>query len=783
MQRNVLEYLEEAAARCPEKAAFTDEEEALSYRELVTAAKTIASFLVAHTGGAAGQPVAVFCGRNIRSLAAFFGAVYSGNFYVPIDGKLPAERIRTMLDTLQPAAVIAADGGGVAEDVLPPGCAVFSYEEMLDAPLMEEELAQRRRGQLDTDPLYAIFTSGSTGTPKGVLVSHRSVIDLVEQFEKVFAFGPQVVFGNQAPFDFDISVKDIYMTLKCGGTLHVLPKSFFISPIKLIRCLNGRKINTLIWSVSAMRILENLKAFRKERPQYLQKILFSGETMPCRVLNYWRSSMPETTFVNVYGPTEITCNCTYYIVDREYPDDGVLPIGEPFENTGILLLAEDGMPAACGEIGEICVKGTCLALGYYRDPERTAQAFCQNPLHGDYPERIYRTGDLGRRDAAGQLYYVSRADHQIKHMGHRIELGELEAAAMSLSAIEAACCIFDRQANKILMFYQAEEACDMELIAALGKKLPKYMCPNRVIWQRALPLNKNGKLDRVALQRQVESAGEGSAEGMCAGEGYSQVILVGGSQLAKRCLSVIEASGKAVFLNVDTASKEEVMQALSAVRERSLVLSIMNPYLFTKPVLGNPNLRIVNLHHGILPGHRGRNAQAWALFYEDSEAGFTWHLVDAGVDTGGILQIERFPIEEEDTSLSLLRKQNERIPESLRKLLPGLLADKLPVQKPAERADYLHLSRDIPGGGVLDLAWSGHKMSCFLRAMDFGILRVLGMPSVEWQGEKFHFKAYRIEKPGTLAENPQAATVSLQGEDLEILRDEYRIRLCRLSRV
>lgn len=515
MQKSVLEYLEAAAESCPDKIAFADDIDTLSYKELLHTAHVIAGFFLKNPDFPFGKPIVVFCGRNIRSLAAFLGAAYTGNFYVPIDGQLPAERINAMLEILQPAAILITDTkqspAAAAFSRLPAsyGDRTFFYEDILFAPAsaMEKlqaawELEKRRRSALDTDPLYAIFTSGSTGTPKAVLVSHRSVIDLADQFTRAFHFNSDSVFGNQAPFDFDISVKDIYLTLKNHGTLHVIPKILFVSPAKLIQYLNNRRVNTLIWAVSAMRILENFKSFAHDHPRYVKKVLFSGEVMPCKVLNYWRSYMPDTIFVNVYGPTEITCNCTYYIVDRDYPDDGVLPVGKPFENTGIVILNASQKQAAVGEIGEICVKGTCLALGYYGAPEKTAAVFCQNPLQTLYPERIYRTGDLGKMDADGNLYYISRTDYQIKHMGHRIELGELETHANAFPDVQAACCIYDRAKNKILMFYQAQKPCDRELLTALGKKLPKYMCPNKLIWKETLPLNKNGKIDRVRLQKE-----------------------------------------------------------------------------------------------------------------------------------------------------------------------------------------------------------------------------------------------------------------------------------------
>lgn len=252
--------------------------------------------------------------------------------------------------------------------------------------------------------------------------------------------------------------------------------------------------------------MANLKALGKEIPTCLKTVMFSGEVMPNKVLNYWRQYLPDVTYVNLYGPTEITCNCTYYIVNRPFADDEVLPIGNAFKNTDILLLNEENQPAAPGEQGEICVRGSSLALGYYNNPQKTAEAFCQNPLNSAYPELIYRTGDLGSYNDKGELMFLSRKDHQIKHMGHRIELGEVEVAINALPFVDAACCIYDTKNEKIVLFYQAKESCDRDLLKSLGKSLPKYMFPNKLMYFEALPLNKNAKIDRTLLKEKYIDA-------------------------------------------------------------------------------------------------------------------------------------------------------------------------------------------------------------------------------------------------------------------------------------
>ena len=497
MYINTLEYLEISSKKYPEKIVFADENKGISYAELEDGARRIGTFL-AEKYSKRNQPVAVLIDRNVESLVMFMGAVYSGNFYVPVDLSLPAERVRNMLVTLNPVAVL---GLSEQEEALSAfGYELDSYEQVLKTVEDGELLADIRESAIDTDPLYAIFTSGSTGVPKAVLVSHRSVIDLVECFKTTFEFSEGDVFGNQAPFDFDVSVKDIYSTLKNGATMQVIPKQLFSFPVKLIEYLNERKISNVIWATTALCIIANLRAMKKVKPLYLKNVMFSGEVMPIKVLNYWMENLPEINYVNLYGPTEITCNCTYYKVARDYQPGEVLPIGEPFRNTDILVLNDENQLVGREEIGELCVRGTSLALGYYNNWDKTNEVFCQNPLNTMYPERIYRTGDLVKYDQEGQLVYCARKDFQIKHMGHRIELGEIEVAVDAIDFVERCCCLYNQKKERILLVYQAEEMADSEILKILNEKLPRYMVPSQLIWMEEMPLNKNSKIDRVLLK-------------------------------------------------------------------------------------------------------------------------------------------------------------------------------------------------------------------------------------------------------------------------------------------
>ena len=247
-------------------------------------------------------------------------------------------------------------------------------------------------------------------------------------------------------------------------------------------------------------MISAFKAFDKVRPEYLHTVAFGSEVFPIKQFNIWREVLPNARFINLYGPTEATGMSCYYEVDREFGLDDVIPIGRPFHNTQILLLGEDGRQVRDGEVGEICIRGTAVTLGYYHNPEKTSECFVQNPLNSAYPEIIYRTGDLARYNERRELIFLSRKDYQIKHMGHRIELGEIEAIVNQHDEIKTSCAIFDDDKKKIVLYYvgDVEKAA---LITFLKSKLPRYMIPNVLEQLEAMPHTANGKIDRNLLKK------------------------------------------------------------------------------------------------------------------------------------------------------------------------------------------------------------------------------------------------------------------------------------------
>lgn len=496
-QTNVLEYLEQTVTRVPDKIAFADEETALSFREFSDCCKKVGSRLIQE--GAQKEPVIIYMKKSPYTLTAFFGVIYAGCFYVPIDEEMPQRRMELILENTQAKYMICDAGMQEKAAQLHFQGTVLNYESCLEYDIDEKGLQQVRETALDTDPLYVLFTSGSTGVPKGVVGYHRAVIDYIESLSDVLQFDENTIFGNQTPLYLDACMKEVYPTMKYGATTWLIPKELFMQPVELVRFLNKHKINTICWVVSALTMISAFGTFETVTPEYLHTIAFGSEVFPIKQFNLWKKTLPEAEFYNLYGPTEATGMSCYYHAERLFEEKEVIPVGRPFKNTEIILLDKEGKKVEDGQEGEICIRGTCLTHGYYNNPEKTKEVFTQNPLNPNYPERIYHTGDVGRWNEDGELVFVSRQDYQIKHMGHRIELGEIEADVALVDNITSCCCIHIKENNKIVLFYTGN-LDKKELTVALKERLPRYMIPNAIVQLERLPLTPNGKMDRLKMQ-------------------------------------------------------------------------------------------------------------------------------------------------------------------------------------------------------------------------------------------------------------------------------------------
>ena len=501
--KNVLEWLEATVEKYPDKPAFSDTESSITFAQVYDIARNTGAYLVEQLG-VDRTPVAVFAGRRMVTPAYFLGVAYAGRPYAPIDASLPDKRIEKILENLCPRAIVAdresrehvesivdelAKTEGfdrpqifIAEDISrfeQMACADSNCkisESAGDAVTDSENdmLATVRRQMSMTDPLYIIYTSGSTGNPKGVMTSHLSLMTYINAYCDVMHIEESDVLGNQSPLDYIAAIRDIYLPLKTGCSTAIIPKEYFMEPNALFDYMNDKKVSSVGWGVS-------------------------GSVMPCRVLRKWQENLPEAHFVNQYGPTEATASCTYYSVDNTVEDDEVLPIGKAYDNYRVFLIDEHGNEPAVGEQGEICVCGPILALGYYNDPERTAAAFTLNPLNKAYPERMYRTGDYGRLDEDGILHFCGRMDRQIKHMGHRVELDEVEHAANVVEGVAESCVIYNKAKEVLILFYTGD--CDRRSLAlALRDELPGFMVPRKIKKLEQLPKLPNGKYDMKKLE-------------------------------------------------------------------------------------------------------------------------------------------------------------------------------------------------------------------------------------------------------------------------------------------
>lgn len=493
--KNVLEFIERSVKEFPNKTIIGEEFKNTSYNLFYNNIRALGSALLNYN--IFKKPVAVITDKNSKCLELAFSSVAAGGFYTIIDNKMPPDRIEKIFVKLMPQIILTDRDNFEKTKELNFEGRIIVYEDIIDTDINEPGLLKVRQKQIDTDILYILFTSGSTGNPKGVVINHKNVIEYTNWVTDEFGFNENTVFGSQTPFYFSMSVTDIFSTVKCSATLEIIPKSNFSFPVELINYLNERKINTIYWVPSALSIVANLKTFEAVKPEYLKNILFAGEVMPTKQLNYWIENLgSEKVYANLFGPTETTDICTFYRVNRKFRNDESVPIGIHCDNCDVIIVTDDG---AEGSSGELYVRGSFLASGYYNDREKTDSAFVQNPLQSAYPETVYKTGDLVRINKHGEIEYVSRRDFQIKHMGYRIELCEIENNLNAVESIKSCACVYDKNNDKIVLVFEGKKKSEQELIEKASSALPAYMRPNIYKRVKSMPTNQNGKIDRRLL--------------------------------------------------------------------------------------------------------------------------------------------------------------------------------------------------------------------------------------------------------------------------------------------
>ena len=456
---NVLEYLAEAAKRRPGDTAVVDEFGSYTYKQLQDDSAAYGAALSEYD--VANRGVVIMVEKCYDTLAIMLGTLFASGYYVPVDPSVPPVRLAHIVATLG-SPLLVAD------------------EEALRGLQLEDAC-------------------------KGVAVSHGAIISFIDEFVSEFEFDRSDRFANQAPFDFDVSVKDIFGSLAVGATLVIVPRRLFMQPKALVEFLDEQRVTVMVWAVAALCMVNTFRAITSDSLTTVRKVLFSGEVMPLAHLKSLLASLPDAEFVNLYGPTEITCNCLYHRVDRAKDGAAELPLGKAFGHCEVLAVDEEGRRIVePGQKGEIIVRGPSLALGYIGNREATEKAFAPNPLNSLYGERVYRTGDSAMLTDEGDLVFCGRKDNQIKYRGHRIELEEIDKAFEGFSDVDRCRCAFDSKKNRLCAFYEGT-ACEKELPGRAASLLPAFMRPTRIAKVPSMPLNKNGKVDRAML---LESHGE-----------------------------------------------------------------------------------------------------------------------------------------------------------------------------------------------------------------------------------------------------------------------------------
>ncbi len=510
---HLTEYLERTVNKYPNRVAVIDNEEQINFEQLVLNAKKIALDIVS-IDKAVNQVIAVYLDKSIYSVTADIGVLYSANAFMNLDVHSPVERIANVVATVKPKIIISESKYKNALAALCQGdksIIIIYIDELLTRDDLivsnddEQVLFSRIDKLIDTDPAIVVTTSGSTGTPKAVVLNHKSYIGYTEWAVETHDLSDNEVIGCLSPIVFDHHNVKLCLMMAKASTLVLIPKSYPAFPVKIMELMHKHQFTFIFWVPTLMVNIANKDLLSKFEFPSLRNVWFAGEVFPTRQFNYWRKHLPHATFVNLYGPVEITVDCTYFVVNRDISDDQPIPIGKAFRNVDVFLLNEDDKLCQQGEEGEICVRGSCLSMGYYNNPDKTSNVFVQNPLNENYPELIYRTGDIAYQNEYGEYVFKGRKDTLIKHSGYRIELSEIEHIVLNdLKLVKNACVLYDYASKQLVLFYENDVVvANSEFRSALVTLLPKYMIPTMYHKIEELPRNATGKIDRLSLKNRI----------------------------------------------------------------------------------------------------------------------------------------------------------------------------------------------------------------------------------------------------------------------------------------
>jgi amino acid adenylation domain-containing protein len=514
----VHDYLTRSSQLVPDQVAVTDGSVSLTFSELAVETDRLAH-LLRSLGVSRGDRVAYFLKRSPACITSTAGILKTGAAYIPLDQKTPDERWQKIIVDAGPSVIIC-DATTLKKTLdqisslrnPPPVISVDppkdgeTYEGrvfFLEEADADPEAPTVSEGDLD-DVAYVLYTSGSTGAPKGVMVTHGNIRDYIDWAVSYFDITAQDRILCTAPFYFDMSTFDIFCSLATGATLSLATGSKLLFPETLARFVEQEECT--IWKGVSSLLMYMCRAgvIKPGRMPSLHTVIFAGEPLDAQYLSQWMTTYPDITFYNGYGPTEATGVSLCYRVERAPEPGERIPIGTPCKNAQIVVLDEDGLPIEAGEIGELCISGPGISQGYLNDPAKTEAAFTPPPPGCDIGEIIYHTGDLVRQNPAGDYVFISRKDHQVKWMGYRIELAEIELNLLAHTLVKDAVVLLTGIENdsltELVAFFEAtEEIAPATLTAFMTKRVPPYMIPKRFIQMDSLPRNDRGKIDRSGV--------------------------------------------------------------------------------------------------------------------------------------------------------------------------------------------------------------------------------------------------------------------------------------------
>jgi len=504
----------------PQATAIVAGSQRVTYAALEEASNRLARTLL-EAGCRKGDRVCFLMPKSPAALIVMLGVLKTGAMHVPLDPNSPATRLRRIVTSAEPTLIIGAGPVAPLLDEILSGekdVAVGWMDET--APRAEEfrpcftrtdvnraSGAPLPRVGTSADPAHLLFTSGSTGIPKGVIITHANVIAFVEWAVRHFGVEPGERFSGHTPLHFDLSTYDIFGAFASGAELHFVPPELALLPHKMAAFIRDSELTQWFSVPGVLTHMAKSGVVLDGDFPTLRRVMWCGEVLPTPILIHWMERLPHARFSNLYGPTEATIASSYYDVPAcPAAPDAAVPIGTACDGEELLVLDEKREPAPDGTIGDLYIRGAGLSPGYWRDPEKTAAAFLPNPSREE--DRIYRTGDLAHRGADGLIYFVGRADTQIKSRGYRIELGEIETALNSLSDLREVAVVAIQaggfEGSMICCAYAlaegSQEVTPVALRKAIARLVPSYMLPHRWMRYDALPRNANGKIDRPALR-------------------------------------------------------------------------------------------------------------------------------------------------------------------------------------------------------------------------------------------------------------------------------------------